>query len=131
MPNDHRLLQRVVRRHLGEPTKPEAVVEDAVIRQCELLDVMLRCAAELDDLRHVALAAIDGAGDDPHRVLARVAGRFEERDRRGADDHELRLRDAAAQVRSLLTRIHRDNTLDMADVVRALEAIVEAAGVTE
>jgi hypothetical protein len=122
------LVQRVLRRHLSDPADTDTVVENTIERQAELLDGLLAIAREIDWLRHEAHAALDSQDEDPKSVLARVGDRFR---RRAADDHELRLRDAAAQVRSLLTRIRRDNNLDMADVVRALEAIIEAASVTE
>jgi hypothetical protein len=125
------LVQRVLRRHLGDPADADTVVENTIERQAELLDGLLAIAREIDWLRHEAHAALDSQDEDPKSVLARVSSRFRERDRRAADDAEIRLRDVAAQARALITRVRRDNAPDMGDVAIALEAIIEASGVAE
>ncbi len=125
----HPLAWRVVRRHLGEPSAIEASIEHAVDRQTELLEVLLAAAHEIDWLRHEAHAALD-AQPDPKKTLARVGAR-----RRAVlaaeSDADVRLRDVANQARALVTRIRLDTDVEWRDVVRALEGIVEAAGVDE
>jgi hypothetical protein len=124
----------VVRRHLerpGDPQDVDDVIDAALDEQVELLDVLLSAAREIDWLRHQAHASIDAGEEDPKAVLGRVGQHRRARSRQASDDHEIRLRDVAAQARALVTRIRRDHQIDMGDVVRALEAIVEAAGVAE
>lgn len=124
------VVPRVVRRHLGEPTEAEAAVEDAADRHVELLGVLLAAARELDHLQWEACEALNTQPEDPENVLHRIGAR-----RRALlaveSDAGVRLRDVANQARALLNQIHRENTIDWRDVVRALEGIVEAAGVVE
>lgn len=75
MPTDHRLVRRVVLRHLGEPSKPETVVEDVVARQHDLLSTLLDCAREIDQLRWEAHEALDSQDENPLEVLSRIAVR--------------------------------------------------------
>jgi len=134
MPADP-VVHRVIRRHLGRPDDPQeadAAIDAALDEQVELLDVLLSAAREIDHLRHEAHAIIEAEDGEPKSVLDRVGDVRRSHDRQAtADDAELRVRQAIVQCRALITRIRRDHQIDMGDVVRALESIVEAAGVAE
>jgi hypothetical protein len=102
-------------------------VEDAVGRQAELFEILLAAAREIDWLRHEAHGALESQdGENPKTVLARIGAR-----RRAVESHEsdaeIRLADVANQARALVRRMRSDPGVESREIVRALEAIVEAA----